>query len=347
MDKIIKIFVSLFVFLVLISENTTAQNNNSKKKVKKVYCKCTIQGLPRAKGLSISYEYRPSYQIKTTDNTFISKPITNNTIKNNARLELKLKIPIINKPYLSIVGGFKYNKEQYKFKDVNTGNPLYKSLEDRDLRSIGGSITVLKPTHSNKFWVLKLSANLNGDYDNSTISKTNYLKFSISPALAWRKSDDLIYAVGLSYAYNFGRPALFPTFAINYNLNDRWSLESVLPVFIKTRYSINENFFWYNNLEVDGASYRLNNTEPVLAKYQSLHLHRSEIKLTSSIEKQITGWLWGGLELGGTHNISYNLTNSATRRSDIIYKNKVGDGLICRFSIFLVPPKKFYQRVIE
>ncbi len=347
MSKFLNLRITLISFFVFMAVNTFAQNSNPKKKVKKVYCKCAIQGIPRAKGFSMSYEYRPSYSIKTTDNTFITKPITNNTIKNNGRIEFKLKIPIINKPYLSIIGGFKYNKEEYKFKDFNTGNPLYKSLEDRNLRSIGGSITVLKPTRSNKFWILRLNANLNGDYNNSTISKTNYLKFSISPALAWRKSDDLSYAIGLSYAYNFGRPVLFPTFAINYNLNDHWSLESILPIFIKMRYGINENFYWYNSLEVDGASYRLNNTEPSLAKYQNLHLHRSEIKLTSSIEKQITGWLWGGLEIGGAHNLSYNLTNSATQRSDIIYKNTIGDGFICRVSIFLIPPKRFYQRIIE
>ena len=342
-----KVSVILISFLCMLSVNALAQNDNSKKKVKKVYCKCAIQGIPRAKGFSMSYEYRPSYGIKTTDNRTLLPKVYSNTIKNNSRIELKLKIPIINKPYLSIVGGFKYNKEEYKFRDTNSANPLYKSLEDRNLRSIGGSITILKPMRSNKFWILRINANLNGDYNNSSISKTNYLKFSISPALAWRKSDDLSYAVGLSYGYNFGKPTLFPTFAINYNLNDHWSLESILPVFIKMRYGINENFYWYTSLEVDGASYRLNNTDTALAKYQSLHLHRSELKLTSSIEKQIAGWLWAGLEVGGAHNISYNFTNSASGRSDVILKNKINDGFVCRVSIFLIPPKKFYQRIIE
>ncbi|MCG8399825.1 DUF6268 family outer membrane beta-barrel protein, partial [Bacillus atrophaeus] len=76
----------------------------------------------------------------------------------------------------------------------------------------------------------------------------------------WKKTEDLSWAIGVSYSYTFGRPLILPTFALNKNFNDRWGLEAVLPVLIKLRYAQNDNFYWFNGIEVNGASYRLNNT---------------------------------------------------------------------------------------
>lgn len=349
MSKYIKIIILFFILAITGTTSVFAQQDSTgkKKKEKKVYCKCTIRGLPRGKFITARYEYRPNFKITTTDKTG-NFGNNSNTIKNNGRIEIKVKIPVINKPYLSIVAGLKYDKEEYNFKDPSaTSYPLYKSLEDRALRSIGGSLTILKPMRSNKFWILRLNGNLNGDYGNNTVKKSKYLKFSVSPALAWRKNDDLSYALGVTYSYNFGRPLLFPTFALNYNFNDQWSLETILPLFVKLRYGFNENFYWYNNIEIDGASYRLNNTVASLTQYQSLHLHRSELRFTSSIEKQIVGWFWAGAEIGGVQNLSYNFTNSASGRKDIIFKNKIGTGFVANVSLFLVPPKKLYRKVTE
>ncbi|MBS1742318.1 MAG: hypothetical protein JST81_04725 [Bacteroidetes bacterium] len=341
------LFVLVFLTGYSISNSALAQDPG-KARPKKVYCKCTVNGLPRGKFLSLTYGFHPQYSITTTDKSGNFNPPynTRSIIKNNAHIEAKLKVPIINKPYLSIIAGFRYNKEQYKFSQPAI-NPLYRSLEDRDLRSIGVTLTILKPMLSNKFWILRLAGNFNGDYNSKTVSKTNYLKFSVSPALAWRKNDDFIYALGATYSYSFGRPLIFPTFGVNYNFNNRWSLESILPLFVKFRYGFNENFFWYNNLEVDGSSYRLDNTEASLSAYQSLHLHTSSLKYSTSLERQLVGWVWAGVQFGGIHNLSYNLTNSSSGRKDVIFKSRLRESFFGTISIYLVPPKKLYRKVAE
>ena len=84
-----------------------------------------------------------------------------------------------------------------------------------------------------------------------------------------------------------------------------------------------------------------------LSHYQSLHLHRSEIKISTSLEKQISGWLWGGLEIGGAHNLSYNLTNSPNGNSDVIFKNKIADRFFISAGIYLIPPKRLYSKIVE
>jgi Domain of unknown function (DUF6268) len=322
--------------LLLTGVNIFAQEN---QELPKAYCKPAIKGLPRGKGLVIKYEYIPSYKITTTDETGNFNN-SNNKVTRNGRWDIKLKIPVINKPSLSIVAGLKFITEQYHFNNLSSNaNPLCQSLEDRALNSVGASLLVIKPRRGNTFWILRVSGDLNGDYDNSTRSKTDYLKFSVAPAIGWKINDDLSYAIGVSYSYTFGRPLILPTLAINKNINGHWGLESVLPAFVRLRYAPDENFYWLNGIEVDGASYRLNNTVPSLASYQSLHLHRSEIRLTSGIETQIKGWLWIGAEAGFRHSLTY--------KSGIIFKNKINDGLFFNASVFLVPPKAFLRRLTE
>lgn len=333
-----------FISLLLLTTSVFAQQKDSSKRA---YCIPAIKGLPRGKAFVIKYEYIPAHNISSTDETGNFNN-SSNKITRNGRWDIKLKIPIFNKPSLSIIGGLKYNTEQYHFKDLkNNANPLYQSLEDRALNSVGANLLFIKPRRGNTYWILRLSADLNGDYNGSTRSKTDYLKFSVAPAIGWKKNDDLSYAVGISYSYAFGKPLVLPTFALNKNFNDRWGLEAVLPVLIKLRYTQKDNFYWFSGLEVNGASYRLNNTVTSLAGYESLHLHRSEIRLVSSIEKEIKGWLWMGVEAGFRHNLLYNLTNSASGRSNIIFKNKINDGLLFNASIFLVPPKSFMRRLTE
>src|SRR5882757_1432350 len=114
MAKILEHYIVPILSLIFLSHATVAQQSDSTKKQKKVYCKCSIKGLPRAKALTIKYEYRPNYKITSTDKTGYYGNSTGR-IKSNGRTEIKFKVPVINKPYLSIIAGFKYNKEEYNF----------------------------------------------------------------------------------------------------------------------------------------------------------------------------------------------------------------------------------------
>jgi hypothetical protein len=116
-----------FISLLLASINIFAQENNP---ALEEYCKPAVKGLPRGKGLVIKYEYIPSYKITTTDKTG-SFYNSNNKITRNGRWDIKLKVPAINKPWLSIVIGLKYNTEQYHFrctKALKTGPSIALAL---------------------------------------------------------------------------------------------------------------------------------------------------------------------------------------------------------------------------
>ncbi|MBK5208884.1 MAG: hypothetical protein JJE44_05175 [Flavobacteriaceae bacterium] len=326
-------FVSVFNYQLQAQTDSIAATSNE-------YCIPALKGIPIGKGASFEYQTMPNISIETKDKTGLFGD-SKNTIKSNSHIEAKLKIPIVNKPYLNILGGLKYTFEEYHFENLSeNSNPFYRSLEDKALKNIGANVTIIKPTKSTKFWVLRASADFNGDYDTNSSGKlTDYLKFSISPGLGWKVNDNFSYALGVSYNYRFGNPLILPVVAINKNFNDQWGIEAVLPLFIKSRYIYNQGLNWLNSVEVDGASYKLNNLEPELIQYSNIHLHRSAIQFSSRIEKKLVGWLWAASEIGFQQNLTYNVTNSNRAKKDIIFENTLKRGLMFNISLFISPRK--------
>ncbi|TCL65681.1 hypothetical protein EV196_105347 [Mariniflexile fucanivorans] len=325
MKKIIFTLIVLNIFWAYAQNDTTA-----------VYCVPVLKDLPIGKGLVIEYQNVSNISMETIDKTgnFTN---TKSNIKSNTHFLAKLEIPVVNKDYLRIMAGLKYNKEEFHFNDAEL-NPFYKNLEDRGLKSIGMNVSMVKPTKSKKFWVLRASADLNGDF-KALNSFSDYLKFSISPALGWKVNDNFSYALGASYNYRFGDPLIVPVVALNSIFNEKWDMEAILPLFIRLRYQYNSGLIWRNTVELDGASYKLDNLSTEFDSYTNLHLHRSDIQFSTRVEKKLIGWLWAASEIGFRENLTYNLTNSNKSYNDIIFDNTLKTALLFNVSLFISPRK--------
>ena len=308
------------------------------------YCNPSVIGLPRAKALIIKYEQQPAYKIISTGKLG-NFGNSEGSLKRNRRWDFRLRFPIYNKPSLTIAAGIKYTHEEFRFNNiVSNGYHFYNELEDRSLKSLGLHFYVVKPTKSNKYFILRASFDLNGDYDSKYFPVKDFLKFSITPLIGWKKSENLSYALGFSYGYTFGRPLIFPVLSINKNFNCNFGIESVLPVSIKLRYTKNEKNYFYTGFELSGASYRLNSAGTSFSDYNKLHLFRSELRYTVNYEREIHDWLWFGAEAGVRHSFNFNLTNGPRGRSDVIINNKLRDAPVMNASIFIVPPRGLLKK---
>jgi Domain of unknown function (DUF6268) len=308
------------------------------------YCNPSVVGLPRAKAVIAKYEIQPNYRIHSVGKLG-NFGDANGTIRRNRRIDLRLRFPIINKPSLVIAGGLKYSQEEFSFADeaVNA-YPFYTDLEDRPLKSIGLHFYLLKPTKNKKYFILRTSADLNGDYGSDKFAKKEFLKFSITPLIGWKQSDNLSYAVGFSYGFTFGSPAIFPVVSINKNFNCNFGVESVLPISLRFRYTKNEKNYWYAGAELSGSSYRLDNAETVFSAYNKLHLFRSELRYTLNYEREIHDWLWFGVEAGLRQNLRFNLTNGPKGSGDVIIRNRVNAAPLINASLFVVPPRSILKK---
>jgi hypothetical protein len=310
----------------------------------KQFCNPSVIGLPRPKALIIKYELQPGYKITSTGKLG-NYGDNEGKISHNRRIDFRLRFPIINKPAITIAAGIKFSHEEFIFSDDQVLNyPFYKDLEDRPLKSAGLHFYVVKPTKTKKYFILRASLDLNGDYGSEKFGKSEFLKFSVTPLIGWKQSEDLSYAVGLSYGYTFGVPLIVPVVSFNKNFNCHFGIESVLPISLKLRYTKNEKNYWYGGLELAGASYRLDNEGTAFSSYDKLHLFRSELRYTVNYEREIHDWLWFGIEGGYRQNLRFSLNNGPRVRSDVIISNKLKGAPVINASIFVVPPQQFLKK---
>lgn len=310
----------------------------------KEYCNPSVIGLPRPKAAIIRYELQPGYRINSTAKSGNDGNASTH-IDRNRRFDVRLRFPIINKKSFTLAGGLKYSQEEFKFAEgVASPYPLYKDLEDRPLKSVGLHFYLLKPTRSEKYFILRASFDLNGDYTSDNFGKSEFLKFSITPLIGWKKNENLSYAVGFSYGYSFGRPLIVPVFSFNKNFNCNLGIESVLPINVRLRYTKNDKNYFYAGAELSGASYRLDNKGTNFSGYDRLHLFRSELRYTLTYERELHDWLWLGLEAGFRQHLRFNLTNGPRGSSDIIIQNRLKTAPLINASLFVVPPGSFMKK---
>lgn len=334
-------YVGLCMILSLTSSYAQEIFSWSKEKE---YCNPSVIGLPRAKAVIIKYELQPGYKIISTGKMG-SYGNSEAKIDRNRRWDLRLRFPIVNKSSITIAGGIKYSIEEFRFSNHSTNNyEFYKNMEDRPLKSIGIHFYVVKPTKNKKYFILRSSFDLNGDYGSEKFGKREFLKFSVTPLIGWKQNENLSYAVGFSYGYTFGVPLIVPVISFNKNFNCHLGIESVLPVSLKLRYTKNEKNFWYAGLELAGASYRLDNAGTPFSAYNKLHLFRSELRYTLTYEREIHDWLWLGIEGGYRQNLRFSLNNGPRTRSNVIISNKLNGAAVINASIFVVPPQQFFKK---
>lgn len=336
-------FICVGFCIMLLVASSDAQEIFSWSKEKE-YCSPSVIGLPRVKAVIVKFELQPGYKIISTGKLG-NYGNSEAKIDRNRRWDLRLRFPIVNKPSIIIAGGIKYTNEEFRFDNNPVNNyKFYTNLEDRPLKSIGIHFYVVKPTKNKKYFILRSSFDLNGDYGSEKFGKKEFLKFSITPQIGWKQNENLSYGVGFSYGYTFGVPLIVPVFSFNKNFSCHLGIESVLPVSLKLRYTKNEKNYWYTGLELAGASYRLDNEGTPFSAYDKLHLFRSEIRYMLTYEREIHNWLWFSIESGYRQNLRFSLNNGPRARSDVIISNKLKGAPVINASIFVVPPQQFLKK---
>ena len=303
------------------------------------FCNPGILGTARTKGVVFKYEHIPDYGLRSVS-SHENLSGSNNEVALNQRIEFKAKVPLWIRPGLMVAAGFKYATEQYQFEQTGNTNTLDSELSGKTLKSIGGTLYVVKPFKGNRYFMLRAGADLNGDYQLQGVKNTRFLRLSFSTLYGIKRDDYTTYAIGFSYNNIFGRSTISPVLVYNQTFNSRWGIELTLPASAILRYSPNPKTFVYATAELNGANYtmRFNHTE--LATYSTLYLQRSEIRVLLNYEREIYKFLWFGIEAGLRTPYRYTLAQSTFTRRDPIVRYTLNQALLLNTSLFLVAPRK-------
>jgi len=303
------------------------------------FCVPSVEGLSRPKGFVIKEEIVLGHVINSSS-TQGATSSTVGQIKAVRRREIKFKAPLINNEGLKVAIGFKYKVEDVFFEDrYRESLTFYQNLENKNLKQLGTSVYVLKPLRGNVYFLMRASASLNGDYGSNNAPTKDYLKYSIAPMIGWKKTPYLSYAIGVGYSENLGKLSLFPLLSYNQTFTQHFGFESILPLNIKLRYStLDQKNFIYLSSEVKGSTYNVK-----FRNGDTGYLNNTELRHLVTYEREVYDFVWVSLEAGLRSNLNFSLSDSPDYKNSIVISNDVNQSFFVGFSIFIVPPKKFFQ----
>lgn len=313
-----------------------------------------VVGASVIRGIELSYHVNTDYIVSSRSDLY-----GNGTgkIDKNRIFKTKLRFPVLLKNKLKIAGSFEYSDEEFQFENIENNNyPLYRSLNDKNLKSIGGSIYLLTQLKQNMYFMFRFNGKLKGDYwqeNLEEVGKYTFLKMEITPVIGWRVNPNKSWGLGVAYSYTFGDPLIFPVLQYNQNFNRKWGVEAFLPARIKIRYHPYDLFFISAKAKLTGGSYSIHLDDSNLDDFKTLELRRADVNFSLELEKGITDWLWMSFDAGYRSNINFDVTNknhvfgfsgSKLSGGQNIINSTANGGAFFNFSIFIVPSKSLLKK---
>ena len=310
------------------------------------FCKPGVVGKSPSKWILLDYTYLPNIKVN---------PYTNGVQDGNSqrvssnRLSFKLKAPIIYKPNFTMLVGFAHYREEYSVSNLTNGDvSILNNIHDTSLKSSRLSLYMIKPINDKFYVAFKGDASFNGDYNGLISFDEQYLKYNIGLILGVKPQPNLEWGIGILYRSSFVRSSvpILPFGIYNRTFNNKWGIETVLPVSIKARYNINPKSLLLFGPEYESRSYSLDNINNANSgnnsvTYSDVFMRRSELKFAVAYEHQISDWVWFSAQAGYSHNFN-------TKFTEVDFKGVTlpevavapADGVFFKVGVFVSPPRK-------
>jgi hypothetical protein len=327
------------------SRRQTAPDREQSRLDNKVFANPSVLGMGPSKGLILRYERAPDFGI-TSAGQKPEQHIGNGSgqIQKLNVLTFKLYAPLWNHPHLKVVVGFNYEKQQFNLEHRDTITyPLYRVIDNRNLRTVGSQLVVLRPIDGRRYWLVRVKGELNGDYtkDRRSLPLTHYLKTTAEAFYGWKRSPSESVAIGAQYGYTFGRISLYPAIIYNRTWNTHWGFEGLLPAKARVRYNVTERTLFYGGYEVEGNAYTINIGTPLSATSadRTAELRRTDIAGKLRVEQEVLPFLWVAAEAGYRYYASFDVFDSSASRNKLIDSSLKNSALV-NVEVFVTPPRK-------
>ena len=121
-------------------------------------------------------------------------------------------------------------------------------------------------------------------------------------------------------------------------------MELVLPKSAKIMYAPDQKTQFNATLEVSGGSYHMQ--EEVLPGYSNLEIRQSELRFHVGMNREVYDFLWASVGVGALRNLNFFVSERLQRRRDAIITASPFSAYTVEFSLYLVPPRKLYNKVL-
>ncbi|MDG1779697.1 MAG: hypothetical protein P8H59_02005 [Flavobacteriales bacterium] len=276
----------------------------------KAFCSSRVLGQAPIKLLSVGYDFQTAHTLNPSIGGIENQP-QNEDINAAHGTRFALNYPVYSKNSFLLNLGLTYSETNYDFKNaaISSQDPLITALNNNALRSMGFTATGFKPLNSKHYIIAQFGANLNGDYAMSNIQSLEYTRFTGALIYGLKSNDRKIWGVGLSRTYLGGALNYVPVYYMLYTAaNKKWGLEMLLPARFNYRRNINDKNLLLVGWEVEGNTFRLNNTDDQYQLgFDDLELRRSELRFRVTWEHAISKQFWISAQAGYRYNWSYDI----------------------------------------
>ncbi len=276
-------------------------------------------------------------------------------IKSNQANAIDLKFPVFNKQKFILTGSLNYSSEEIYFDgDENIDYPLYASLNDRDLKTFGGTLNGMIRLKGNKSLILRGSMTMAGDFlELRRFPDGKIFKIIVCRSLCHQKKMmtyfmplECIMATNLEHLR-----FILPLFGHSVLLTTMASMQ-----FCPKGYGfgkwLTRIFFIDASAKVTGDSYTIHLGNSILSGVESLQLRKSSILISGGVSHKISKWIWAEAKIGYSKSINFNLSESNFSKgsslpkpdNNYIIKSTVRGAKYFSVSLFLSPPTEFLQK---
>ncbi len=297
------------------------------------YCKPGVRNKSRSKGLEIAY-------MRTGSGTYEPESDGQQTpyssFKNWQGLTASLQAPVLNKPGIKLLVGYRYIAETVAFERIGANHQeTFQSIDGKLLNSHSLSLMFSKSLNETEYLLLRLRNSANGNYRGLRLYDRRFNIHKVLAMYGKKPHEDLEWGLGLNFSYGFrNRVSLLPFVLYNRNFNEKWAIESALPAFIFVRRNLTMKTLLLGGVEYSGQSYRIDvNPAPAPLDYAYNH---AEILASVQLEQQLGEWLWLNFKVGYQHNLSSDFEDKNGLSPD--FKVEPTNALFVHIGLFLSPP---------
>lgn len=304
------------------------------------FCKPGVTNKSRGKGVFFQYGINKGFFL--TPSGIDRENLLSAEVEYQTYIKAKVKIPIVNIPGFKFLAGYEFDAETFHFSSFgNSHSDVFQNLDNRTLKTNKFTLYLSKSFDEKYYAIMRLRASYNGDYGGVVSFANRYAGYSVSALFGVKPNPDTEWGAGLSFSSNFIRTRIWPFLIFNKTFNDKWGLESVIPVQVFGRYNIST----YSVL-LFGTAFRSKNYSWDVFDTQSnqdfnYHLRHASINPQISYDQRILPWVWLNTKVGYTIPFSTEFNNIDL--PEAYFEAKPENNLFFKIGLFLSPPSQFVK----
>ena len=153
--------------------------------------------------------------------------------------------------------------------------------------------------------------------------------------------EELEYGFGISYSNGFGRVRILPFAVYNRTFNEKWGIETLLPVQIFGRYNASPETILLFGAEFTSRRYSIDMYDAIKELNNELQIRNAGINVVGSLERKLFSWIWLNAKAGYHIPFSTQIEDVASPAQSFTFRQ--GTFPFFKLGIFVTPDKAFIK----